>query len=455
MSIRSFILFQKKELNLLHRNIVRHHSNRNQHSEVYETLSIPFRSLVVKYDGTSFVSSSDNSENGKLLLHKIHPRDMHLLDHQADKFMSSPATLLVRDTHSIVHLLRFSGVIGSNCIHLFRSSSTSSKIVAKNIQNAVLKVKCSNNYDFPLIALEKALVESTEYLEGKLQRLTLLVHEVTTPLKSNEGLSSLHFQRILPIHQSLDEIETDIRELNEMFKEALSVDFNQLDFLIPRCDTETTRTVEERRNIIVQILQTHGRYARAMGGRVTELKNALEATRNMWELQLDVDRNRVVRLNLQATILGMSVALGALPASVFGMNLPSGLEESSVGVGFSIASVSILAMVYGTFSHFTYQSKGSINEKSLQDLKSLKYVLANMDELDDVLRDDLKNSETGRDRKMLSNVLKKANIRNIDDSIIDLVFNVFDKDRDGSLESTEWLDKDEMLKKKLEKKKLN
>ena len=89
---------------------------------------------------------------------------------------------------------------------------------------------------------------------------------------------------------------------------------------------------EEDNDDVLQLLTSHAGRARAMGGRVVELKNALRATREVWELQLDVDRNRVVRLNLRATILGMSCAAASLPAAAMGMNVPHGLEEASIGI---------------------------------------------------------------------------------------------------------------------------
>jgi len=228
----------------------------------------------------------------------------------------------------------------------------------------------------------------------------------------------------------------------------------------------TTTDFDENTNNVLQLLTSHAGRSRAMGGRVLELKNALTATREVWELQLDVDRNRVVRLNLRATILGMSCAAAALPAAIMGMNVPHGLEDSAVGLtgAFSAISFTIGAIGVGLYGMFTRQSKstfipalfgGGKHEKHVRELRALRYVLVNLDNLDDVLREDINPSLIGDEEQ--KHLATKSNqpssfrtdrervrkeIQSIggtpDEESVDLVFDVFDQNRDGKISTGEW-----------------
>jgi hypothetical protein len=228
----------------------------------------------------------------------------------------------------------------------------------------------------------------------------------------------------------------------------------------------TTTDFDENTNNVLQLLTSHAGRSRAMGGRVLELKNALTATREVWELQLDVDRNRVVRLNLRATILGMSCAAAGLPAAIMGMNVPHGLEDSAVGLtgAFSAISFTMGAIGVGLYGMFTRQSKstfipalfgGGKHEKHVRELRALRYVLVNLDNLDDVLREDINPSLIGDEEQ--KHLATKSNqpssfrtdrervrkeIQSIggtpDEESVDLVFDVFDQNRDGKISTGEW-----------------
>jgi len=457
-------------------------SNHNQ-----QRLLLP-PSLVVTSKGDQF-----NSKNAKtkLLLSDIHARDAQLLEHDNDKFTGVSATLIQRDKFVILRTNRFSAIVGNECVHLFESESASAKAVATRLS----KILCSDDIDgnvnnnnngnnnnnnnnivnFPSIVAEVCLDEASTALEAKLRRLGLLVDAVTKPLRNQETTDFEgnvgQFQRLLPLKQALDEIDTDIREQYQMLDEALRADFSfvgkfnkqkildeklreDLSFTGDYAETSGGDSLddhEEDNDDVLQLLTSHAGRARAMGGRVVELKNALRATREVWELQLDVDRNRVVRLNLRATILGMSCAAASLPAAAMGMNVPHGLEEASIGItgAFSLISIGCIGIGASLWTAFTRKSRstfiptlfgGGKHEKNVRELRALRYVLVNLDNLDDALRDDIHlvvNSKgfTNRDRVKLE--IEKVG-GTADAESVDLVFEVFDRNRDGKITINEW-----------------
>ena len=53
----------------------------------------------------------------------------------------------------------------------------------------------------------------------------------------------------------------------------------------------------------------------------------LEVFREVWSMHLSATRNRIIRINLGVTVASFAVTACIVPASFFGMNLPSGLGQ--------------------------------------------------------------------------------------------------------------------------------
>jgi len=242
--------------------------------------------------------------------------------------------------------------------------------------------------DFPLRCLECVLDEATGYYHQKMRRLKLLtdycLETITDELKTTRSgvAGEAGFQRLLPLRRAMTELESDIREAHHAISDAMRSD-ERVDGLLPRCSrvayagdgrnslnaggkvaekvtdasvleagpregsSETEFSEAEtvaRRETTMRLLQTHLWRIRAAGGQLEEMSRQVEDTRQVWELFLDGVRNRTVRLNLQATIATLALTVTAVPASLFGMNIPSGLEQADPtlfwGVTATLAAVS-------------------------------------------------------------------------------------------------------------------
>lgn len=54
----------------------------------------------------------------------------------------------------------------------------------------------------------------------------------------------------------------------------------------------------------------------------------MNSTRDIWAMQLDTIRNRIIRVELLVAVASFALMMSTVPASFFGMNLTSGLEVS-------------------------------------------------------------------------------------------------------------------------------
>jgi hypothetical protein len=181
---------------------------------------------------------------------------------------------------------------------------------------------------------------------------------------------------------------------------------------------------------------------------VQELTADLDGARELWELQLDGDRNRTVQMNFRASVIAMSAALAAVPASLGGMNIPHGLESAPVETFWAFAATIIGG---STAVWFTYMRKfrraGELTAARASELLSLQYILGNMDSLDNAFN--AKNREQSMDaplvtRQALSEAMQSENSKVIgatrptEEEVYDLLFRVFDTDRSSQIEIKEW-----------------
>ena len=57
-----------------------------------------------------------------------------------------------------------------------------------------------------------------------------------------------------------------------------------------------------------------------------EMVENMNSTRDVWAMQLDTIRNRIIRVELLVAVASFSLMMSTVPAGFFGMNLSSGLE---------------------------------------------------------------------------------------------------------------------------------
>ena len=206
---------------------------------------------------------------------------------------------------------------------------------------------------------------------------------------------------------------------------------------------------------MTSLLQTHLWRVRAAGGQLSEMSRQVEATREVWELYLDGVRNRTVRLNLQATVATLALTVAAVPASLAGMNVPNGFEEASPVLFWSLATAlgAASAATFWSFMRHGSSARKGLAGARVDDLRALRFVLQSMDELDDAMRGaSFTKKKLEKDKESLLRALAASagdddgagrlakRVAGLDDAALNLLFRVFDRDADGSIDpSSEWV----------------
>eukprot|EP00027_Filamoeba_sp_ATCC50430_P014955 CAMPEP_0168571148 /NCGR_PEP_ID=MMETSP0413-20121227/17169_1 /TAXON_ID=136452 /ORGANISM="Filamoeba nolandi, Strain NC-AS-23-1" /LENGTH=389 /DNA_ID=CAMNT_0008603957 /DNA_START=140 /DNA_END=1309 /DNA_ORIENTATION=+ len=100
-------------------------------------------------------------------------------------------------------------------------------------------------------------------------------------------------------------------------------------YLSTRAKTGHRRMVQQHEEI-ESLLETYLRQIEHMSNEVQQLQQEIVATDEYLNIQLDSVRNKIMRLNVLLSLGSFSTGFSGLTAAVFGMNLPSTLETSTI-----------------------------------------------------------------------------------------------------------------------------
>jgi len=404
-------------------------------------------------------------------LSSLHARDWALLAHERGRgFAAAPAAFVRKSDALVCRLGNFTAIVSkSTCYFMEKRAAT-----ARNASEALgARVKAERGseegaagFDFPLAALECALEESSRYFEAKLFRLRRLakhcVEDISKDLRGDDkfgivsgamlNYSASQFQKLPPVRRAVVALEHDAREALDALNRATTMELAGGEGVLPLSGDDVTTEIdnEERSEAVLDLLASHQRRMAAVGGLVQELTANLDAARELWELQLDGDRNRTEQMNFRATVVAMSAATAAVPAALGGMNLPHGFENAPSGLFFSIATLVGATAFWQWYSFMRrFKKAGEITTARANELASMHYILSNMDTLDDAFdsraqRGDASASVVTREAllaAMTSMPGEEATTVPDANEVYNLLKRVFDKNNSSRIELAEWRQK--------------
>jgi magnesium transporter len=148
---------------------------------------------------------------------------------------------------------------------------------------------------------------------------------------SHEAISPSGLHKLVPLKDSLQRFEMNVKGALRCITDLLSNDQDMVDLLL----TEKAIAKSENRTLPIEL---HGtvemmleEYARQLSSTLLEIDFMLQrvqSKQDMVAITLDANRNRMIRMNLNLTIGGISLAFATTVAGFFGMNVQHGLEHA-------------------------------------------------------------------------------------------------------------------------------
>lgn len=215
--------------------------------------------------------------------------------------------------------------------------------------------------------------------------------------------------------------------------------------------TQTGKTVAFARHEDVELML--GVYAREISNihvEVSFLLQRLQSKQEFVALALSGYRNRMVRMNVLLAIAGLSLGWSTAVAGIFGMNLVSGLETSEWAFNMVVASsvVSSFTVCWVCLQFISGKTLRKRASQRLEDIETLTRALSDMCALDQTLKEAVSNRDPV-DKEVFRTMLEKARpSHNVTQKEVDLLFDVFDRVKDGNLTASDLEEADRYGKEK-------
>ncbi|KAJ3373785.1 magnesium ion transporter [Allomyces arbusculus] len=190
------------------------------------------------------------------------------------------------------------------------------------------------------VVLETLFQSVLGSLQHDLRRLALPVNKIvnalvqggTSSTMSGAALDSLDQRRYLAelfiFVQQLSAFEQKVSNMRDVLRELLDNDEDMVDMCLSNGATSRAATVEVDYDDLELLLETYLSNMEEVLDSTATLLQTVTSTERFITLSLDSQRNALLILEIKFAMFGVACTSGALLASLFGMNLNSGLEEN-------------------------------------------------------------------------------------------------------------------------------
>ena len=206
-----------------------------------------------------------------------------------------------------------------------------------------------------------------------------------------------------------------------------------------------TSVAFERHQDVEHILGIYARRFSSIIQQTNYLLGRIESKQDFIELELDLYRNRLIRMNLDLAILATATGVTTALTGTFGMNMINGLEESATA--FGMVSGGSAAMALGVGYYFRRMVSGRVIQKRaeqrIDEIKTMSDALSDMTALDYTVKKMIRGTTMSREEFKNQLIIARQS-KQCTDKEIDLLFDVLNTQRDDVLGKEDFVDKEEV-----------
>lgn len=187
---------------------------------------------------------------------------------------------------------------------------------------------------FEIIALETLLSAAFEQLNQDIVQLESEFTRIRTKLQKRNptslDLENLHDIKA-PIKVYADRVKAFDKAFDELTGSPISMARMELTKLSKNPDLyETAAPVSDPNSDLELLLEFFDQEIDLFTERVNKIQQSINDAERLISLRLSLMRNRLINLEMSATLISAGIALGTCLSGLFGMNLRSGFEQSYV-----------------------------------------------------------------------------------------------------------------------------
>lgn len=283
----------------------------------------------------------------------IQPRDLRSLDTDMHDL---PASVLVRSESILFCTPNIRAIVKADKLIMLEPLATEDEIgsnspetsaivqsVMSDIQHLGSRIHVHQQNDnippFEFIVLESLLSQEIHHLSKTSSELTGRVNTLLSSMSSQDVISTAHMQEMIEVKDANEIFLRAATSVKDAIAEVLSEPDDMRRMYLTGLRAGRSREYGDDDEVEL-LLETYLKYASSLT--LTALRNLqrLNSASQHLTLLLSSTRNRLLHLEIRLEIAMLAISAGALPATIFGMNLVSHLEEHpwafwevTVGIG--------------------------------------------------------------------------------------------------------------------------
>ena len=238
---------------------------------------------------------------------------------------------------------------------------------------------------FELVFIEEILRDTCDTFNRRLRLYEPIVDTLLTRVH-NEVFSDSGVQHLVPIKDSLQEFELNVKNCLECLTHLLDNDEDMLGLLLTEQHFASARGEDLHPRLHERVELLFEEYARQLNNIIHEIHFLLKRIQSKQELvaiSLDSYRNRMIRMNVMLAVAGVGLATSTTVAGYFGMNLISGFEESPTAFATTVVSTSAvtLAIFAGCSS---YLSGARMKQRAIERIEEIETITGALSDMQSV-----------------------------------------------------------------------
>jgi len=319
-----------------------------------------------------------------------------------------------------------------------------SRAFKQNQRNSASSSTSTTPADPPeLVFLEAVLKDTVDTYFRRIALFEPIVEGFLTRVGGEVFSEQGGVHQLVPLKDSLQSFEMEVKKSLECLESLLNDDEEMIRLLLTEqaaaMDSGVPVNLERHQNVELLV----GIYARQLSNLLHEIDYLLGRVQSKQEfvtLALAGYRNRLVRMNVHITIVGVSTGIITTIAGLFGMNLVSGIEESPTAFALVTGGSTIFALMVAGF-YLSFIRQGAMQQKAAERMaenETLSDALSDTAALDYVVKEMMQGKKSLSKTDLYQLMLESRRSHSVTTEEIDLLFDVLDTHKDDQLSSKDF-----------------
>ncbi|KAJ1517582.1 magnesium ion transporter [Coelomomyces lativittatus] len=272
----------------------------------------------IDVSGTVLESSRSSSKLNFCKLHGLQPRDLRKLDARC---VEQHPAILVRPSAILVNLNHLRALIKADKCILFDVHPSEHALIQELQLKLTSKEDTSVPYEF--VVLEAVFQTVLGTLDKELKTLANPIQKLLFRL-FNEHAQYMYLSDLFVHVQQISFFQQKIQNIRDILRDLLENDDDLNDMYLTKI---AQHLPIEHHDDIELLLETYLANTEELLDAASMLVQTVTTAERLLTLSLDTQRNRLLILEIQFAMFGVACCCGSLLASLYGMNVPSGLEQ--------------------------------------------------------------------------------------------------------------------------------